>query len=554
MDNLFRRRGIYWIVILISALLIAKVFISYENSIVIDENVRIQKQAERIKVNTLDIIRTLHSLDLGIRGYAIIPDDKLSDPYDSAWIRKESVFKNLEAALLAQEFDMSKFYKIRDSVNSYFEIARKMMDYLKVGDRVNFENIFKKDYGYRVWLDYKEFSTHIDDFENSILKKSNAEYESALKWNYMILVFLLILIIPTLLYTAYQTTRTFLVLDQLKESEQDNNRILATQNETLERLVKERTEEIAAQNEEIMSQYEEISTHNETLSAQRDEITEQRNQLDIQNQGLREAQKIIENQNEIIKRINVSLSQDVEQRTESLMKTNKELLQNISQLEQFTFIVSHNLRAPVARIMGLGTVLGNAKTEEEAQQIKALLVKTSQELDDILKDLNVTIQIKEMVNEKLHLVDLDVTLGKAISMLPDLTRNNVTFEKNLTALNLHSISAYIESILYNLISNAFKYKNPERTPTIKVSSLYDGEYLTLRVTDNGLGIDLAKHQNSLFNLYKRFHFHVEGKGLGLYLVKTQVSLLGGDISVESKVNEGTTFTVRVKHNNEVFSA
>ena len=551
MDNLFRRRGIYWIVILISALLIAKVFISYENSIVIDENVRIQKQAERIKVNTLDIIRTLHSLDLGIRGYAIIPDDKLSDPYDSAWIRKESVFKNLEAALLAQEFDMSKFYKIRDSVNSYFEIARKMMDYLKVGDQVNFENIFKKDYGYRVWLDYKEFSTHIDDFENSILKKSNAEYESALKWNYMILVFLLILIIPTLLYTAYQTTRTFLVLDQLKESEQDNNRKLATQNETLERLVKERTEEIAAQNEEIMSQYEEISTHNETLSAQRDEITEQRNQLDIQNQGLREAQKIIENQNEIIKRINVSLSQDVEQRTESLMKTNKELLQNISQLEQFTYIVSHNLRAPVARILGLGSILDNAKTDDEAKQIVNLLVKTSQELDGVLNDLNLTIQIKKMVNERLQAVDLGTILHKIKNMLQlELVRSEaIILHENFKALQLNTISAYMESILYNLISNAIKYRDPDRKSVIELRSEYEGEYLKIQVQDNGLGIDLGKHGVNLFNLYKRFHFHIEGKGLGLYLVKTQINLLGSEIFVESKVNEGTLFTVLIKRNN-----
>lgn len=146
MGNLFKGRGIYWIVILISSLLIVKVFISYKNSLVIDENVRIQKEAERIKVNTLDIIRTLHLLDLGIRGYAIIPDDQIGDPYDSAWIRKEFVFRNLEESLLAQQFEMSHFYVIRDSVNSYFAVAKTMMDYLKAGEHKNFEDIFKYDY------------------------------------------------------------------------------------------------------------------------------------------------------------------------------------------------------------------------------------------------------------------------------------------------------------------------------------------------------------------------------------------------------------------------
>ena len=73
--------------------------------------------------------------------------------------------------------------------------------------------------------------------------------------------------------------------------------------------------------------------------------------------------------------------------------------------------------------------------------------------------------------------------------------------------------------------------------------------MKIQVQDNGLGIDLGKHGTSLFNLYKRFHFHIEGKGLGLYLVKTQINLLGGEIFVESKVNEGTLFTVLIKRNN-----
>ena len=551
MGNLFKGRGIYWIVILISSLLIVKVFISYKNSLVIDENVRIQKEAERIKVNTLDIIRTLHSLDLGIRGYAIIPDDQIRDPYDSAWIRKEFVFRNLEESLLAQQFEMSHFYVIRDSVNSYFAVAKTMMDYLKAGERKNFEDIFKHDYGYAVWIHYRDFSARIEVFENLILEKSQIKYEQALKWNYLLLALLLVLIIPTLIYTAFQTVRTFSVLEKLKELEAEKSRLLESQNETLGRLVKERTEEIAAQNEEIMSQNEEIITHNEALSFQRDEITEHRNQLDAQNKALRDAQKLIGNQNEIIKQNNVMLSQEVQHQTESLIKANKELAQNISQLEQFTYIVSHNLRAPVARILGLGSILDNAKTDDEAKQIVNFLVKTSQELDGVLNDLNLTIQIKRMVNERLQPVDLATTLHKIKNMLqPELVKSEaIILHENFKALQLNTISAYMESILYNLISNAIKYRDPDRKSVIELRSEYEGEYLKIQVQDNGLGIDLGKHGTSLFNLYKRLHFHIEGKGLGLYLVKTQINLLGGEIFVESKVNEGTLFTVLIKRNN-----
>lgn len=137
-------KRIYWIVSLISILLIVKVFISYHNSLAIDENVRIQKEAEKIKVNTLDIIRTLHLLDLGIRGYAIVRNEQIAAAYDTAWIRKEIVFSNLERSLLKQKFEMDHFNTLRDSVNSYFNLARTMMEYLKAGDRKNFENIFKK--------------------------------------------------------------------------------------------------------------------------------------------------------------------------------------------------------------------------------------------------------------------------------------------------------------------------------------------------------------------------------------------------------------------------
>jgi signal transduction histidine kinase len=204
----------------------------------------------------------------------------------------------------------------------------------------------------------------------------------------------------------------------------------------------------------------------------------------------------------------------------------------------------------VARILGLGTILNNAKTEAEAALIKDHLVQTSKELDGILNDLSLTIQIKRMENESLQPVDLsNIFLKVKNILLPELQKCNAVLQDDLTAKKLNTISAYVESILYNLISNAIKYRNPERGLNVRVTSVFEGEYLKLEVQDNGLGIDLEKHKDSLFNMYKRFHFHVEGKGLGLYLVKTQVNLLGGDISVGGKVGEGTLFIVRVKHHN-----
>ncbi len=541
-------KRIYWIVSLISILLIVKVFIAYNNSLVIDENVRIQKEAEKIKVNTLDIIRTLHLLDLGIRGYAIVRNEQIGAAYDSALIRKEVVLKSLERSLLKQKFEMGHFNTLQDSVNSYFNVAKTMMEYLKAGDRKNFEIIFKTDPGYQIWLDYKRFSEEINAFEDSILEKSQINYEHALRLDYLLLIFLLVLIIPTLFFTAFQTTKTFSALKKLKESETEKNQLLATQNETLERLVKERTEEIETQNEEIRSQYEEISTHNEMLAKQQDEISKHSIRLEAQNQELTEAKKLIENQNEIINQSNLRLTEEVQHQTKNLVETNKELARHVSQLEQFAYIVSHNLRAPVARILGLGTVISTMNDITEIKKIVGHLSQSSQELDGIFHDLNLILHIKELGDESNQSVDLLKTIQRIKNMLePELNNKTTIDDQLISATQLRTIPAYLESILYNLISNAIKYRSDKRSLVIKIISRYEAEHIIITVQDNGSGIDLTKHEAHLFKPYKRFHKNGEGKGLGLFLVKTQTDLLGGEILVDSKVDEGCVFTLRLKH-------
>jgi signal transduction histidine kinase len=106
-----------------------------------------------------------------------------------------------------------------------------------------------------------------------------------------------------------------------------------------------------------------------------------------------------------------------------------------------------------------------------------------------------------------------------------------------------SVRSYVQSILFNLLTNAIKYRSPHRPLEIEVFSYQEGNFICLGVQDNGLGIDLEKYQDKLFGMYKRFHQHIDGKGLGLHLVKTQIEALGGSIAVESAKGEGTTFKV-----------
>src|SRR5690606_34956446 len=107
--------------------------------------------------------------------------------------------------------------------------------------------------------------------------------------------------------------------------------------------------------------------------------------------------------------------------------------------------------------------------------------------------------------------------------------------------------AYVYSILHNLISNAIKYKSAHRDLLIEINSVKEESRLRISVKDNGSGMDLELVRPHLFQLYKRFHTGPDGKGLGLYLVKMQLNAIGGKVDVESKPEEGTTFTLQLEH-------
>jgi light-regulated signal transduction histidine kinase (bacteriophytochrome) len=108
---------------------------------------------------------------------------------------------------------------------------------------------------------------------------------------------------------------------------------------------------------------------------------------------------------------------------------------------------------------------------------------------------------------------------------------------------IHYSRTYLESIFQNLLSNAVKYRSPDRAPEIKVLTRMRDHSVELIVRDNGLGIEMDKFGDKLFGLHKTFHDHKDARGVGLFLIKTQIEALGGSIYAESKVGEGTAFTV-----------
>jgi PAS domain S-box-containing protein len=229
-------------------------------------------------------------------------------------------------------------------------------------------------------------------------------------------------------------------------------------------------------------------------------------------------------------------------------KMTTDLLHHVKDLEQFAYIVSHNLRSPVANIRGLSNLLHEESGLSESDFLKCLdgLLEAANKLDDVITDLNFILQTRRDVDERKEVVNIETTLDSIETSLSEqLTKQKARIEKHLQVSEIFTLKSYIHSILINLIANAIKYRRPNTAPIITIKTERQGENIYISISDNGMGIDLEKHGAKLFGLYKKFHQHIEGKGMGLYMVKTQVEILGGTIEVKSTLNVGTCFTIRL---------
>jgi signal transduction histidine kinase len=228
------------------------------------------------------------------------------------------------------------------------------------------------------------------------------------------------------------------------------------------------------------------------------------------------------------------------------VKMISDIVQRNSELEQFSYIVSHNLRAPVANILGLGDLIGKEDyTQEVKNDFLEALLDNVKRLDIVISDLNSILQVKGEIDAKKETVILNDVVDSIKSSIQNLIeKEKVKITTYFDVPTIHTVQSYLYSIFYNLIVNSIKYRKPGIPPQLDIRSLSKEGSLVITFEDNGLGIDLVKKGKQVFGLYKRFHHDIEGKGMGLFLVKTQVELLGGKISIESEVNEGTKFTIK----------
>lgn len=223
-----------------------------------------------------------------------------------------------------------------------------------------------------------------------------------------------------------------------------------------------------------------------------------------------------------------------------------DLLKKNGALQQFTQIISHNLRAPLTSIMSLATLVKdhNYDPEEELYVLNSLF-KSAEQLDAVVQDLNKILLVKRDLSELRQPIEFDSLLKDVLSGLTFMLQEikpEIISDFSL-ATSIISVKSYLNSIFYVLIVNAIKYARPNIVPIINIWSEEEDGRVVLYFKDNGLGIDLEKHGNKIFKLYQKFHPQSEGRGVGLFMVKTQVEELNGKIFVTSQPNVGTTFKI-----------
>ncbi len=287
---------------------------------------------------------------------------------------------------------------------------------------------------------------------------------------------------------------------------------------------------------------------NSEIEAQSAEILAQSDILHQNQDQLIEANRLIDEQRRLLFSKNQSLESELIDKNVNLTETNTELIKHNNELRQFSYTVSHNLRGPVASMLGLISLVDRERIHESDQEVFQHLVTSTNQLDQIIKDLSKIIDIRHDIFKIRQRIDLDSEINDIARILrKELDVHQIKLIKNLDASpQIYSIKPMVNSILYNLISNSIKYRSNDRQPSITINSHENDDHYFLQVEDNGLGIDLRQNKESIFKLYKRFHFHTEGKGLGLFLVKLQCESLGGVIDVESEINRFTRFTVKLR--------
>jgi PAS domain S-box-containing protein len=231
---------------------------------------------------------------------------------------------------------------------------------------------------------------------------------------------------------------------------------------------------------------------------------------------------------------------------QQLQLKNTQLTRVNVDLDNFIYTASHDLRAPITNIEGLLQALLTELPDggAEVQPIMDMMQDSVDRFKRTIEHLTTITKLQKEADLPMASVDLAHLIEEVrLDLLPQIQEAQARLSVEVREFPMVSFAEKnLRSIIYNLLSNAVKYRSPHRPLLIRIRCRPAGNHALLTVQDNGLGISLT-NSPKLFGMFERLHDHVEGSGMGLYIVKKIVENAGGSIEVASQVDVGSTFSV-----------
>lgn len=242
----------------------------------------------------------------------------------------------------------------------------------------------------------------------------------------------------------------------------------------------------------------------------------------------------------------------VQEKNIVLHATSVDLQQKIRQLQEFNSIIAHNLRGPATALMDSTELLGDVHSEEDRGTLLEHMKTAAVSILGTLNDLKEMIDLQVSKQSPFTHCELEPMIRQVWKLLsPQIEEKNAHLSLNLSVPVINYVKVYLENILFNLINNAITYTRPGVIPDIRIETWKEDDHIVLMVQDNGIGIDLEKHQEQLFRYKRMFHRGYDSNGVGLFKIRNQIRTFGGNIEVKSESGRGSSFYVYF--NNRVYT-
>lgn len=304
-----------------------------------------------------------------------------------------------------------------------------------------------------------------------------------------------------------------------------------------EKLLEDKNLILARQNYELQELYQETEAQNEKIQAQKEELNQNQEVLE-------EANKLIAIQKDALLDQNKDLQAELILKNANLQEANQKLSNHVNELEQFGYTLSHNLRGPVASLLGLTYLCSKIETDKKTYEFIEHISVSAQKVDQIIRDLGKIIDIRSDAYLIREWVRPEEEFCKVKAELQEqITASNAYIDCEFEVNEIFSVKEFVHNILFHLISNSLRFRSSSRPLRIFIRTYYSNRHAMLEVKDNGEGFDLKRYRNDVFRMYKRFNESQTGRGLGLYLVKLQAELLGGGAVISSEPGSGTSLTI-----------